>query len=585
MAKKVTVAELLVEVGVDAKQANAAADKLGKKLEKTEKSAIKMGEGFKNLGKMLAGFAVAAVGAGTALFGFVNKATSAGDAIGKQAKQAGLGTTEFQKLGFAAERSGTNIDTMSRAVRNQSRFMRDAESNSVTPFTKALAEVGLTLEDLQAQTTVTDRLGLIGDALSGVEDEARKVDLAMKLVGEEAGPRLLPFLAEGSKGIRALGDQFEQLGGVISEDAIKQSEAFQDVITNATATVKGLAVELATDLIPDLTDFINTTRDAIAENRDLIRTKVKEFFTGLVKVLKDLRPVFDAVVKGVSLLAQNLDVVVGIIVGKGLVSALMGAAGGFTAMGVGASASLGPIGLIITALGVLIPLAIRAGNELGDVLAKSDQFATLKKRESAKSFAGTSVGKQIVATSNEIRQLEESIGKFESGEIRMVAGSKREAVISRLVAQRADAIRRKRELEAIGEQELAAAALPAAPTPAAAPKPPKPPKPPKVGGVRTPKAKKEEQRRLSIHTISDLLGAAASGGIADLAASTPSTKGMEPTVAVEIFNNNVSIELAQTVNGTANAEQTANAAVKAAQMVFTREITKAGQQLTGNVTR
>lgn len=582
MAQKVTVAELLVEVGVDATQANAAAAKLEKRLEKTEKSAVKMGQGFKNLGKMLAGFAVAAVGAGTALFGLVNKATSAGDAIGKQAKQAGLGTTEFQKLGFAAERSGTNIDTMSRAVRNQSRFMRDASFNAVTPFTKALAEVGLTLEDLQAQTTVTDRLGLIGDALNGVEDEARKVDLAMKLVGEEAGPRLLPLLAEGSKGIRALGDQFEQLGGVISEDAIRQSEEFQDVITNATATVKGLAVELATDLIPDLTDFINTTRDAIKENRDLIRTKVREFFKGLVKVLKDLRPVFDAVVKGVSLLAQNLDVLIGIVVGKGLVSALMGAAGGFTAMGVGANAALGPIGAISGALAVLIPLAIKAGNELGDVLAKDK---TIRRRTREQLRLGTAKGAEVVRESKRFEKaqaaLDRAVARGDEGPGFTVLKDIRDQAAARLEDAQRRALAREdaKAAEAVAtgeafEDEVITGTVT-----------PKPPKPPKVGRVRTPKAKKEEQKRLSINTISDLLGAAASGGIADLAASTPSTKGMEPTVAVEIFNNNVKIELAQTVNGTANAEQTANAAIKAAQTVFTREITKAGQQLTGNVTR
>jgi hypothetical protein len=587
MAQKTTVAELLIEVGLDAKDADAAAKKLDKRLKDTKKSALDLKGGVMALGKALAGLATVAIGAGVAMFGLVNKATQAGDAIGKGAKQAGLSTDEYQKLGFAAERSGTNIDTMSRAVRNQSRFMREASMNAVTPFTKALAEVGLQLEDLEAQDTVTKRLGLIGDALSVLDDEARKVDLAMKLVGEEAGPRLLPFLAEGTEGIKALGDQAERLGGVLGKDAIAASEGFQDTITNATTAVKGIATVIATDLIPDFTEAVDTVKDFIVANKDMIRQRSRTFFKDLVQVMRDLVPILKSAASLIGMLAKNLDLVAGIVVAGALAKGLAGVAAGFGFMEAGATAALGPIGAIIKALGLLMPLAIRAGNALGDSLGKSDQFIKLQRRVTTKSFAGTSVGKQIVATSNEIRSIEQAIGGIESGDIlKMASSSRREQRINELKAQRDAAVLEKTRLEGQGELELLAAE---------GAKDPFVPKAVPVPG--TPKADrftpftlkkpggKKKKEKLSINTISDLLGAASEGSVADLAASTPSTKGMEPTVAVEIFNNNVTIDLVQNIQGNTDAKQIGNEAAKVAQRVFSREIAKAGQALAGNVTR
>lgn len=592
MAAALTVAELLIGLGVDSKQAEKSAEDLGKKLDKTEKKGAKLGATLKTLGKGMAIFAGAVTVAAAGVFKLVDSMTSAADEVGKAAKQFGVGVVELQRLRFAADRSGASADTLSMALKNQARFIRDAQISGVTPFTEALDQVGLTLEELASATTAEKRFGLIGKALRGVADDAEKVALAQKLVGEESGPRLIPFLLEGTEGLAALGDEAERLGLVLDEGAIAKSEAFQDSVTNLKASLSGLKNTISLSLLPTVDKLIKRFTAFLGANKKIRDQKIDEFFKKVGQTLERLVPLFEAFGRALLFVVENLDVFIGLLIGAKLASGVGVFVKGMQSMGIAAGAALGPIGAIITALGILIPFAIRAGDALGDFLVMqaggSDAARVVRKRKQAPGLgnkAAIAQSKIVREAENEIRdlnkQIKEGRGKRPSGGTLIP----QTGLGGALVARRQAAIER-RDAASLQLEELQAAPDFVAPEAIQVDIPTFDPSARNlIGGrgvSRGGKAAKDRQA-LSITSVQDLIDAAAGGELSEIASSTPSVTEIEPTVAVDITNNNFSFQIDQTISGVSDPVAAGNAAFRAFETQFTRKMSQAGQKLANNV--
>ena len=70
-----------------------------------------------------------------------------------------------------------------------------------------------------------------------------------------------------------------------------------------------------------------------------------------------------------------------------------------------------------------------------------------------------------------------------------------------------------------------------------------------------------------------------------MAASTPSTKDIEPTVAIDITNNNYSFDVNQVIRSNAEPGQIAKEAAEAIKKEFNVRLAVAGQQLQPNLVR
>lgn len=361
MAVEQTIAELLIEIGVDVEGANDAAKKIkgvtdsADKVEK--KGGAKLKKFAKGAGVAFAAVGAAAIAAGAAIFKLVDNVTSAGDEIAKSARRAGLGAEEYQRLAFAAERSGASTEAVSKAARNFTKFFNEANQKGVTPFTDALDKAGISMGQL-AGMKFEDQLGVIGDALLQVEDKSQRVALAQRILGEEAGPQLASLLESGRIGIQDLGDEAERLGAVLSDEALASSEEFQDQLTNLKTTIGGVVNEVGIELIPVVREVIMEIQNWIRENKDLIRVRIKEFIEKLVPVIKGL---VDGLVTVVEFFGQFVEAAGGV---EGAAVSLTAAAVGMKLAFAGA---LGPVGLIITAFVTLLPLALKLGDRLGDV--------------------------------------------------------------------------------------------------------------------------------------------------------------------------------------------------------------------------
>lgn len=232
-------------------------DSLNTKVKTTGSSTFTLsGDWQKQLGKMAASAAkwgaatAAAAAAGTALF--VKSAIDQADSANILAGKLGITTEALTKLQYAAQLSDVSQQALEGGLKKLTVTLTAAQD----PASKAaqyLDALGLSARELIA-LPADQQLGRIGDALNNVENQSQRAAIAQKIFGK-AGMDLLPVLAEGSAGIRNLGEEAEHFGVVISGDLASRAGLFNDNLDRLKLAAQGFGLALADDLVDPLNNF------------------------------------------------------------------------------------------------------------------------------------------------------------------------------------------------------------------------------------------------------------------------------------------------------------------------------------------
>lgn len=252
-------------------------DKANSSLQKTDKQAEGVGSKLASAGKKAAAFGTAAVAAAGAVVGAMKSqadATSeAADAIDKGSQKMGIGAEEYQKLSYAAELSGTSINTLQKAT-----------------------------QKLQASGSEFDISGAL-DQLYAIEDADERAAAAHEMFGDKIANEIAPLLNSGKDGFEAMKNEAEQLGIVMSEDAVKAGASYDDTMTALNKSMDALKNTLGTSMIP----IFQTVAQIILDNMPQIQAIMKDLAPILADMLKELAPMISELMP---LIIQLLPVVV-----------------------------------------------------------------------------------------------------------------------------------------------------------------------------------------------------------------------------------------------------------------------------------
>jgi len=227
--------------------------------------------------------AKAATIAATAITGITVASAQSTDQTAKNARQVKVAVDQYDALSFAAEQATGTSDNLFSSLETFSVGIGEAARGTGSAL-EAFGILGVQLTDANGEIKDTNSLLLeSADALNALEDEGQRLELADKLGLKE----LDLLLREGSGGIRALTEEARSLGVVTEEDA-KAAEAFNDEWNRFMRVVKGLVREFATQLLPLFTEFTETFRAWVKENRQLLTTGIVTFFNNLEMVFKAL---------------------------------------------------------------------------------------------------------------------------------------------------------------------------------------------------------------------------------------------------------------------------------------------------------
>jgi len=190
--------------------------------------------------------------------------TTGGDKIDKQSKKLNLSTKSYQELSYALSLSGASIDDLTAGMRKfteiQGGKITDAQSD-------AFEKLGISAEKANgkmkgAEELMTEVLYTLAD----YKGDDRGL-LAEAFFGKSAD-KFNSLFEEGADGIKAMRQEAEDLGLILSDQDIKNAAEYMDATDKLSKSMDALKMNLASDIVPGLTDVANTV------------TKIVAFFNG-----------------------------------------------------------------------------------------------------------------------------------------------------------------------------------------------------------------------------------------------------------------------------------------------------------------
>lgn len=265
-------------------------------LKNLDKNSEQAGEGLDKLAKRITtGVAVAitalgaaAVATGKKLWDMANETAKAGDEIDKQSQKLGISAENYQKLSYAMERCGADVDDFRKGATNISKTLAEVQDGADESAT-AIGELGVSLKktDGTMRSTEDVLLDTIA-ALADMDDETERNAAANKIFGKSY-QELAPLLNSGADGIRDLMDEAEEYGMVMSNEAVAASAAFEDSLTRLKGTLGGIKNNLGAALLTPLSTLVDGFSD-LAAGVDGSEQKISEGITGIVDTITKIVP-------------------------------------------------------------------------------------------------------------------------------------------------------------------------------------------------------------------------------------------------------------------------------------------------------
>ena len=243
------------------------------------------------------------------------------DTIGKMSQKVGMTTEELSKLAYAAKLSDVSMGELQVGVQQLAKNM---EAGS-----EGLAALGISATDSSGNLRSTSEVMIeVAEAFAGMEDGAGKTAIAMNIFGR-SGAQLIPMLNAGRGGLAQMANEAERLGVVISGDAARSAETFNDNLTRLKTASEGLAQQIINPLLPTL---IKLT-ERFLELSDT-GTSVGDWFQRMSSWFESLDPRIATTRKEIEWLAgalENLGLIEGMASPKSDFQGVMPGAGGISA--------------------------------------------------------------------------------------------------------------------------------------------------------------------------------------------------------------------------------------------------------------
>lgn len=228
----------------------------------------KVSKGFNAIKKVALLTAGAIAGVGAALLALTVTTANAGDEMQKMALRTGLTAQALSEFKFAAEISGTTIETFEKGMKTLAKRISDARFG-LQSYVRIFEELNIEFQDAEGNLREVDDVFLdIVNSINQLSTETEKAALAQELLGK-AGTQLLPLIKAGKDGIQELREEAVKLGITFSDIEAEQSAEFIDAMTRVKGALTGLTRALAIDLIPAFTQLLDGVTTFITEGRTI----------------------------------------------------------------------------------------------------------------------------------------------------------------------------------------------------------------------------------------------------------------------------------------------------------------------------
>jgi hypothetical protein len=252
----------------------------------TQSLSSKIGSALGTAGKVgaaaVAAVTTAAVGLTTAVVKGTSEVASYGDNIDKMSQKMGLSATAYQEWDAIMRHSGTSIDSMQASMKTL--------ANAVENGNDAFKRLGITEQDLKTLNNEQLFAKTIS-SLQNVENETERTYLAGQLLGRGATElgALLNMSAEETEQMR---QRVHELGGVMSDEAVKAAASYQDSLQDMQTAFQGISRGLMSEFLPAITTVMDGLTEAFSGDGDTGLALISQGIDDFVAKLNDKLPAF-----------------------------------------------------------------------------------------------------------------------------------------------------------------------------------------------------------------------------------------------------------------------------------------------------
>ena len=244
-----------------------------------------LAKGLKTTATVVAGAMTAitagAIATGKAFIDATNDVATYGDTVDKESQKMHISAEAYQEWDFILQHAGTSVDGMKTAMKT---LTAQVESGS-----DAFEALGLSTEQI-ANMSQEELFGAVITGLQGIEDETERTTLAQSLLGRSSVEMtaLFNMSAEETEELR---NQVHELGGVMSDEAVKASADYADSVTNLKTSFTGLKRNLMSDFLPSITKTMDGLSKVFSGDESGIGM-IQEGITNLISNITELAPQF-----------------------------------------------------------------------------------------------------------------------------------------------------------------------------------------------------------------------------------------------------------------------------------------------------
>lgn len=249
-------------------------DLLQRELAETESSLKDLQKQFRESGSSMKDFsdkakkvqektaavsAVAAAGA-AGMLAMAKSAAATADDLLTMSKQTGFSVEELQKMQYASDRIDVSMETMTGSI---SKLTKGMSSGS-----KIFDELGIAIKDENGNMRdATDVWYDAIDALSKIENDTERDAKSMEIFGKSA-MEMAGIVDDGGAALKALGEEAEATGNILSGEAVEDAVAFNDQIdelkARASQAFLSAGAALADTLVPALEALVDIVGDVLS---------------------------------------------------------------------------------------------------------------------------------------------------------------------------------------------------------------------------------------------------------------------------------------------------------------------------------
>lgn len=200
----------------------------------------------------VAGVAVTAIGGAvvgttSALTNAVSGVAEYGDNIDKMSQKMGISIEAYQEWDAVMQHSGTSMESLKASMKT---LANAAESGN-----EAFAQLGITEEQIASMSN-EELFSSVITGLQNLGEGTERTYLAGQLLGRGA-TELGALLNTSAEDTQAMRDRVRELGGVMSEDAVKSAAQFQDNLQDLQTALTGVKRGILSELLPSFNDLMD----------------------------------------------------------------------------------------------------------------------------------------------------------------------------------------------------------------------------------------------------------------------------------------------------------------------------------------